>query len=423
MQLSTASINSSLNPYNPLMKKTSPQQAIRDIQHFGEEGGVVPVIDVASTSTFLDPKDMERTFEGELQGCYLYSRHSNPTVNIFGKKIAAMENAEAAVGVASGMAAIACTIDQVFRNDKATSGHIIASRTVYGGTYALFKNILPSRSIEVSFLDITDLKTIKAAIRPETKMIYAETLSNPLLAVSDIQALSVICKKHNIKLVIDNTFTPMIVQPLHHGADIVIHSCTKYISGSSDFIAGAIVGSQEFISSLIDVNFGSVMLTGPVMDPRVAHELYLRLDHLAIRMKAHSSTALFLANKMQAEKLAVIYPGLTNHPQHALMKNIMNADFGFGGIITLECKDSDEARRLSTALQNEKFGLYAVSLGFSRTLMSCSAKSTSSEIPEEEQAAIGLSQGLLRFSIGYTGEPEIMWERFIKSYKKVSSET
>jgi methionine-gamma-lyase len=401
------------------MKKTSPHQAIRDIQHFGEEGGVVPVIDVASTSTFLDPKDMERTFLGELQGCYLYSRHSNPTVNIFGKKIAAMESAEAALGVASGMAAIACTVDQIFLNEGVKKGHLIASRTVYGGTYALFKNILPSRGIDVTFKEITDLKAIEAAIRPDTKVIYAETLSNPLLAVSDIKALSLICKKHRLKLVIDNTFTPMIVQPLLHGADVVIHSCTKYISGSSDFIAGAIIGSEKFIASLIDVNTGSVMLTGPVMDPRVAHELYLRLDHLELRMKAHSNMAAFFANKMQAEKMPVIYPGLATHPQHELLKNVMNKDFGFGGILTLDCVDADQARRLATMLQDEKFGLYAVSLGFSRTLMSCSAKSTSSEIPEEEQKEIGLSQGLLRFSIGYTGDPEVMWERFFRSYKKV----
>ncbi len=401
------------------MKKTSPQQAIRDIQHFGEEGGVVPVIDVASTSTFLDPKDMERTFMGELQGCYLYSRHSNPTVNIFGKKMAAMESAEAALGVASGMAAIACTVDQIFLNEGVKKGHLIASRTVYGGTYALFKNVLPSRGIDVTFKEITDLKAIEAAIRPDTKVIYAETLSNPLLAVSDIKALSEICKRHHIKLVIDNTFTPMIVQPLLHGADVVIHSCTKYISGSSDFIAGAIVGTEKFIASLIDVNTGSVMLTGPVMDPRVAHELYLRLDHLELRMKAHSNMANFLANKMQAEKMPVIYPGLSVHPQHELLKKMMNKDFGFGGILTLECADADQARRLATKLQDEKFGLYAVSLGFSRTLMSCSAKSTSSEIPEEEQKEIGLTQGLLRFSIGYTGDPEVMWERFLKSYNKI----
>jgi methionine-gamma-lyase len=394
-----------------------PDQAMRDIQHFGEEGGVVPVIDVAATSTFLDPKDMERTFQGELQGCYLYSRHSNPTVAIFGKKIAAMEGAEAALGVASGMAAISCAINQLMQNHR--NGHIIASRTVYGGTYALFKNILPTQGLSVSFVEITDLKAIEAAIRPETKIIYAETLSNPLLTAVDLKALSALCKKKKLKLVIDNTFTPMIVQPLKHGADVVIHSCTKYISGSSDFIAGAIAGSQEFISSLIDVNTGAVMLTGPVMDPRVAHELYLRLDHLPIRMEAHGRAAMTLATRMKEEKLPVIYPGLKSHPQHELFSSYSNPHFGYGGILTLECRTADEARILATELQNEKFGLYAVSLGFSRTLMSCSAKSTSSEIPEEERKEIGLSEGLLRFSIGYTGDIDEMWERFIRNYRKV----
>lgn len=400
------------------MKKYNPEQALRDIQHFGEEGGVVPVIDVASTSTFMDPRDMEKTFTGELQGCYLYSRHSNPTVNIFGKKIAAMEGAEAALGVASGMAAISCAIEQVFLNEGPGPGHIVASQTVYGGTYALLKNVLPARGIKVTFVDTTDLKAVEAAITPDTKLIYAETLSNPLLAVSDVRALAGISQKHQLKLVIDNTFTPMIVQPLLHGADVVIHSCTKYISGSSDFIAGAIAGSQKFISSLIDVNHGTVMLNGPVMDPRVAHELYLRMDHLGVRMAAHSKTALYLAQKMKAEGLPVIYPGLESHPQHKLLKDLSGeGDFGFGGILTLECKDADAARVLATKLQNDKFGLYAVSLGFSRTLMSCSAKSTSSEIPEEERCKMGLSEGLLRFSIGYTGDKEIMWNRFIKCYR------
>lgn len=403
------------------MSKHFPEQSIRDIQHFGEEGGVVPVIDVASTSTFLDPADMEKTFSGELQGCYLYSRHSNPTVNIFGQKVAAMEAAPAALGVASGMAAISSTIDQLFRNSGKKGGHLITSRTVYGGTYALFKNVLPHRNIDVSFVDVNDLKAVEAAIRPETQIIYAETLSNPLLSVCDIKALSVIAKKHNLKLVIDNTFTPMMIQPLRLGADVVIHSCTKYISGSSDFIAGAIAGSKEFISSLIDVNLGSVMLNGPVMDPRIAHELYLRMDHLGVRMSAHSKMAQFFAEKMEQEKLPVIYPGLKAHKQHDLMNSMMNPQFGFGGILTLECRDADEARVLATKLQNEKFGLYAVSLGFSRTLMSCSAKSTSSEIPLEEQKAIGLSQGLLRFSIGFTGEPEVMWNKFIKCYRSLNS--
>jgi methionine-gamma-lyase len=401
----------------PLSHTESPEQAIRDIQHFGEEGGVVPVIDVASTSTFLDPSDMERTFQGEMPGCYLYSRHSNPTVNIFGKKLAAMEGAEAALGVASGMAAISCAIDQVFRNEG--GGHLVSSNTVYGGTYALFKNVLPSRGIEVTFAEMTDLKAIEKSFRPDTRVLYVETISNPLLNVCDIRSLSTLCRSKGIKLIVDNTFAPLMVRPLSLGADIVVHSCTKYISGSSDFIAGGIVGSEEFIASLIDVNHGAVMLTGPVMDPRVAHELYLRLDHLPIRMQAHSRMADHLARKMEEIGVPVIYPSLPAHPQHALLKSMANPGYGGGGILTVDCGTSDRARILATKLQDLKFGLYAVSLGFSRTLMSCSAKSTSSEIPEEQQKEIGLSPGLLRMSIGYVGDPDVMWERFSEAWKSL----
>lgn len=405
--------------------RTAPEQAIRDIQHFGEEGGVVPVIDVASTSTFLDPADMERAFHGEMPGCYLYSRHSNATVNIFGKKLAAMENAPAALGVSSGMAAIACAIDQIFRNEARESGrdradgHIVSSNTVYGGTYALFRNVLPTRGIAVDFVDTTNLAAVEKTIRPDTRVLYVETLSNPLLTVSDIRALAGVAKKRKIRLVVDNTFTPLIVRPLDLGADVVVHSCTKYVSGSSDFIAGAIAGTEEFVASLIDVNHGSVMLSGPVMDPRVAHELYLRMDHLPVRMQAHAKMAEFLATRMVETKIPVIYPSLPSYPQHKLLREIANPNYGFGGILTVDCGTADRARILATKLQDEKFGLYAVSLGFSRTLMSCSAKSTSSEIPDEEQKAMGLSEGLLRFSIGYVGDPETMWDRFLRSWKSV----
>lgn len=389
---------------------------------------MVPVIDVAATSTFLDPADMERTFQGEMPGCYLYSRHSNPTVNIFGKKLAAMEGAPAALGVASGMAAIACAIDQIFRNEAksagktgtgAAGGHVVSSNTVYGGTYALFKNVLPSRGIDVAFANVADLAAVERAMRPDTKVLYVETLSNPLLTASDIRSLAAIAVKRGAKLVVDNTFTPLIVRPLDLGADVVVHSCTKYISGSSDLIAGAIAGSDEFVASLIDVNHGAVMLGGPVMDPRVAHELYLRLDHLPVRMQAHGRMAEFLATRMQETGIPVIYPSLPTHPQYELIREMANPTYGFGGILTIDCGTSDRAQVLATRLQDEKFGLYAVSLGFSRTLMSCSAKSTSSEIPEAEQIAIGLSPGLLRFSIGYVGDAETMWNRFRKCWKAV----
>jgi methionine-gamma-lyase len=390
-------------------------QKMRDLQDFGEEGGVVPVIDVASTSTFLNPADMEKTFHGELQGCYLYSRHSNPSVSAFGRKFAAIEGTEAALGVSSGMAAIASTIDQLVKSGD----HIVSSRTIYGGTYALFKNILPRRGVTVSFVDPDDLGAFERAIRPETRLLFTESLSNPLLRMSDLKGLGLLKKKHGLKLVVDNTFVPVLITPADFGADVVIHSCTKYISGASDMIAGVIAGSKEFITSLTDILTGSVMLTGPVMDSRIAHELYLRLDHLPVRIQAHSRHAQFLADRMEEAGIPVIYPGLASHPQHTLMKDHLHPGYGYGGMLTVDCGTSKKAMELASFLQKEKFGLYAVSLGFSRTLMSCPSVSTSSEIPEDEQREMSLSPGLLRLSIGFTGSLKIEWERFERCWKAV----
>lgn len=397
----------------------STLQKIRDLQHFGEEGGVVPVIDLAATSTFLNPKDMEQTFLGEKEGCYLYSRHSNPTVNMFSSKMAALENTEAALGVASGMSAIACTIEQIM-SEFSDGGEILSSQTVYGGTYALFKNVFPKQNIQVQFVDFQNIDEIEKKITSKTKILYAETMSNPLLQVIDIQKLSLLAQKYKLKLVIDNTFTPYLVTPANLGADVVIHSCTKYISGSSDMVAGAICGTKEFIQKLIDVNHGAVMLKGPTMDPRTAHELYMRLDHLHLRMKGHSENALFLAEKLQQKGIKIIYPGLATNPQKNLVDQMFNLQIGYGGMLSIELESSEAAMKLAAALQQEKFGLYAVSLGFSRTLMTVPAVTTSSEISAEDQLKMKLSKGLLRLSIGYVGEPEVMYQRFLKCWNNGS---
>lgn len=394
---------------------SSLKQRIRDLQHFGEEGGVVPGIEFAATSTFLNPKDMEKTFLGEKEGCYLYSRHSNPTVNMFSAKMAALEKTEAALGVASGMAAISSTIEQLMPS----GGEIISSLTVYGGTYALFKNIFPKQGIHTKFVDIEDIDAIEKAITPQTKIIYTESISNPLLKLSPLAKLAVIAKKYKLKLIVDNTFAPCLITPAELGADVVIHSCTKYISGSSDMIAGAICGTREFISQLIDVNTGVVMLKGPVMDPRTAHELYMRLDHLPIRMKAHSDAALFLATALEKNEVPVIYPGLKSHAQAADYNKAIHPDFGFGGMIAIEMASAEKAMQLAQALQNIKFGLYAVSLGFSRTLMTVPAVTTSSEISDEDQIKMKLNKGLLRLSVGYVGQDEIMLDRFMTAYKQL----
>jgi methionine-gamma-lyase len=392
----------------------NPQQNLRDIQHFGEQGGVVPVVDVAVTSTFMKPGDMDKVFSGDLAGCYLYSRHSNPTVDIFSQKIAALEGMEAGLGLASGMAAIHCALRQLMPK----GGHVVASKTIYGGTFALMKNILPQSGITTTFVDANDLNQVKQAITKDTQVLYVETMSNPLLRVADLRSLKQICLQSKIQLVVDNTFAPVLVQPSKFGADVVLHSCTKYISGASDMMGGAVVGSKEFISSLIDINFGMAMLTGPAMDPRVAQELYMRLDHLPVRMAAHSAAAAKLATALFEHKIDVVYPGLKNHPDHKLFSTQMNPEFGYGGMVVVDCKNIKRAQALASELQEIKFGLYAVSLGFSRTLMSVPAVSTSSEIPELDRHGMGLSDGLLRMSIGLVGDSDIMTERFLTCWQK-----
>jgi methionine-gamma-lyase len=396
--------------------KEDKAQKIRDIQHFGEEGGVVPVIDHAATSTFLNPDDMQKVFEGEIQGCYLYSRHTNPSVIMFSKKIAAMEGSESALGLASGMSAITCAVLQVMKD----GGHMIASDTIYGGTWALFKNILPKFGIDITFVDPSKPEEFKNAIKENTRLIYTETMSNPLLSISDIKSLGELSKSNNLKLIVDNTFTPLIVSPIELGADVVVYSCTKYISGQSDLIAGAICSTEEFIGELIDVNHGLAMLSGPVMDPKVAYELYSRLDTLSIRMRAHSNAAETLVEKMQQEKIpGIIYPGIQSYKQYDLFNQMKNENYGNGGMITLDCENLDRATKLARSLQENKFGLFAVSLGFSRTLLSCPSASTSSEIPKEEQERIGLSDGLLRMSIGFCGDEDILAQRFINCFKEL----
>lgn len=401
--------------------KANSDQRIRDIQHFGEEGGVVPVIDLASTSTFLNPEEMEATFAGKKEGCYLYSRHSNPTVNMFSIKMAAFEDTEAALGVSSGIAAISATIEQLTLKQRqgGKRAEVLSALTVYGGTYALFKNIFPAQGIDIKFVDMNNLDEVEKAITSVTQVIYVETLSNPLLSVSPLRKLSQLAKKYNLKLVVDNTFAPGLVTPSHWGADVVLHSCTKFISGASDMIAGVICGTKDFINSLIDLNHGTVMLKGPTMDPRIAYELYVRMDHLPIRIKAHSEAAQFFSKKMLEEKIPVIYPGLTQHPHHQEFIEIANPEYGFGGMISIEIDSPQKAMLLARKLQEVQFGLYAVSLGFSRTLLTVPSVTTSSEITTEDQTKMKLTPGLLRMSVGYSGDLNTMWDRFIKSYREI----
>ena len=369
---------------------------LQDLQYFGEYGGVNPSISDSSTYTFLSAKTMFDTFEGNTEGCYLYSRHSSPSNLYLGEALAALEGTETANVTASGMGAISAVILQLCN----AGDHIVSSRTIYGGTYALMKNFLKKFNIRISFVDTTNLDSVAKSITPKTKMLYCESVSNPLLEVADLQALSKLAKKHDIPLVVDNTFSPLSISPAKLGADIVIHSLTKFINGTSDCVAGAVCGTKEFCLGLKDVNNGAGMLLGSTLDSLRASSILKNMRTLHIRMKKHSENAMYLSKNFEKDGLRVVYPGLKSHVGHEVMKKQYNMEYGFGGLLTLDVGSLEKANALMELMQKKHLGYLAVSLGFYKTLFSAPGTSTSSEIPMEEQIEMGLSNGIIRFSIG-----------------------
>ncbi|MCT8341007.1 aminotransferase class I/II-fold pyridoxal phosphate-dependent enzyme [Flavobacteriaceae bacterium TK19130] len=393
----------------------NPADKIQDLQYFGEFGGVNPSISDSSTYTFLSAKTMFDTFEGNAEGCYLYSRHSSPSNLYLGEALAAMEGTETANVAATGMGAIVPALMQLCQ----AGDHIVSSRTIYGGTYAFLKNFAPRLNINTAFVDITKLDQVEAAITPETKVLYCESVSNPLLEVADIEGLSKLAKKHGLKLLVDNTFSPLSISPAKLGADVVLHSLTKFINGSSDTMGGVMCGTQEFIDELRNVNDGASMLMGASMDSMRAASILKNLRTLHIRVKQHSRNAMFLAEKFQEDGLKTVYPGLTSHPSHELFKKMMNEEYGFGGMLTVDVGSLDKANELMELMQERNLGYLAVSLGFYKTLFSAPGSSTSSEIPEEEQKEMGLSDGLIRFSIGLDNDIERTYRMMKDCMKEV----
>ncbi|CAL2084453.1 aminotransferase class I/II-fold pyridoxal phosphate-dependent enzyme [Tenacibaculum sp. 190524A05c] len=386
--------------------KFKPANKIQDLQYFGEFGGVNPSISDSSTYTFLSAKTMFDTFEGNADGCYLYSRHTSPSNLYLGEALAEMEGTETANVAGSGMGAITPVLMQLC----GAGDHIVSSRTIYGGTYAFLKNFTPKLNINTTFVDITKLDVVENAITENTKVLYCESVSNPLLEVADIRGLAALAKKYNLKLVVDNTFSPLSIAPAQLGADVVVHSLTKFINGSSDTVGGVVCGTQQFIDDLRNVNDGACMLLGSTMDSLRASSILKNMRTLHIRMKQHSKNAMYLAQKFEADGLKTVYPGLASHPSHELFSSMINEEYGYGGMLTIDVGSLDKANELMELMQNKNLGYLAVSLGFYKTLFSAPGSSTSSEIPEEEQADMGLTDGLIRFSIGLDNDIERTYE-------------
>lgn len=406
------------------MKNRNPVETLANTRHeFGEHGGVNMSVEASTTFTVLHSNIMPEIFGGkkgpDQGGCYLYGRHFNPTVYNLSKQLAALEGTEAAYCTASGMSAISATLLQLCNQGD----HIVSSNAIYGGSYALLHDLLPPKTgITSTLVDITDLDAVEAAITPRTRVIYTESMANPTLRIADIPRLSAIAKRQGIKLVVDNTFSPLVLSPIKLGADIVVHSMTKFISGASDHIAGAICADGQFIQQLMDLHTGMLMILGPTMDPQVAFNINLRIPHLPIRMIEHAHRTHTFAERLDEMGMTVTYPGLPGHPDHALMSELHCKDYGYGGILTLDMGTVEKANEFLDLLQNEyRFGYVAVSLGYFDTLMSCSGSSTSSEMTDEDKSAAHISPGLVRLSIGYTGTTEQRWGQLATALKQVGA--
>ena len=392
-----------------------PANKIQDLQYFGEYGGVNPSVSDSSTFTFHSAKKMFDTFEGNADGCYLYARHTTPSSIYLGQALAAMEGTEAANVSASGMGSITSVLMQLCT----ANDHVVSSRTIYGGTYAFLKNFAPILNINTSFVDITNLESVENAITPKTTVLYCESVSNPLLEVADIPSLAKLAKKYNLKLVIDNTFSPLSISPKELGADIVIHSLTKFINGSSDTVGGVVCGTHEMIDSLRSVIDGAAMLFGATMDSLRASSILKNLRTLHIRIKQHSINAMYLAQKFENDGVKTVYPGLKSHPSHTIFKSMMNTEYGFGGMMTIDAGNLKKANALMELMQKENLGYLAVSLGFYKTLFSAPGSSTSSEIPENEQKEMGLSDGLVRFSVGLDNDIQRTYNKMKDCMQKI----
>jgi methionine-gamma-lyase len=395
------------------MTTRNPIERLAEARHeFGEHGGVNMSVEASTTFTVMKPGTMPELFEGRKaapEGCYLYGRHFNPTVYQLGRQLAAIEGTESAYCAASGMAAISAAILQLCNSGD----HVVASNTVYGGTYALLHDFLPAKAnINTTFVDVTDLAAVEAAITDKTRIIYAESIANPTLRVADIPRLAERAHAHDLQLVIDNTFSPLLLSPAALGADVIVHSMTKFINGASDIIAGAVCGSTETIQGLMDLHQGPLMMLGPTMDPTIAAKISLRIPHLALRVAEHARRAATFAERLQERGVPVSYPGLPDHPDFELMKQLRCEDYGFGGILTVNLGTEQKANDLMDVLQNKYgFGFMAVSLGYFDTLMSCPGSSTSSEMTDEDMSSAGIGEGLVRISVGYTGTVEQRWQQ------------
>lgn len=350
------------------------------------------------TSSFIfdTAEDMRAAFNDESDS-YIYSRYSNPNTDEFVNKVCLLEGAEAGVACASGMAAIYSTLAALLQSGD----HMVSCSSIFGATQTILSRYFPKWNISCSYFDAANPEGIEQLIKPNTKLIYAETPTNPGLDVIDLEVLGAIAKKNNLILVVDNCFaTPYIQQPIMYGADLVVHSATKYMDGQGRVCGGVVVGRKDLVKEIYLFS----RITGPSLSPFNAWTLSKSLETLALRMERHCENALYLAGVLegQQEFVTVRYPFLSSHPQSQIAKKQMRLG---GGIITFTLKGGYEAaKKMMDSLQIIKI---SPNLGDTRTIATHPASSTHSKLSEAERLAVGILPGLIRVSVGLENKEDL----------------
>jgi O-succinylhomoserine sulfhydrylase len=365
----------------------------------GEKEHSTPLF-LTSSFVYDSAEDMAAAFADDSLDVNIYSRFSNPSVDEFIKKVCLLEGAEDGIATGTGMASVFST----FMTFLSAGDHIVSASAVFGSTHTIFTKYMPKWGIEYSYFNMNEPQSIEALIRPNTKMLYVETPSNPGLDIIDLKYVSDICKKHNILFVVDNCFaTPAVQQPLSFGADLVIHSATKFMDGQGRVLGGVVVGNKDLIKQL----YLFVRNTGPSLSPFNAWVLSKSLETLYVRMEKHASNALHIAKTLEGHPALswVKYPYLPSHPQYAIAQKQMNNG---GGILTFELKSGLEGGR--KFLNSLKWLSMTNNLGDSRTIASHPASTTHSKLSPEERAAVGITPGLIRLSVGLEHPDDIVEE-------------
>ncbi|MDX8366818.1 aminotransferase class I/II-fold pyridoxal phosphate-dependent enzyme [Cytobacillus sp. IB215665] len=363
-------------------------------------GVIANSVTPAVAYAFENTEEAASVVSGARGGIY-YGRYGNPTTNNLEAQIALLENGEAALGLSSGMAAISSAILANVKHGE----HVLVTKHIYGGTYKFLSTLGPRFGITYDYVDCTDLTMVKQAIRPETRVLFIETPSNPCLTVLDINKLSTLAHEHGLIVVVDNTLmTPLLQKPLELGADIVVHSATKYLNGHGDVLAGFIISNQQQIEYIRKNMMGDL---GQHLNAWDSYLILRGLKTLPIRMKHHCDSAQEIANYLEQHPYisSVYFPGSTTHPQYQLVKEQMN---GCGGIVSFEVKGGfEEAKKFIDRLE---LCMISFSLGDPETLVQHPASMTHFAIPKHERASFGITDGLIRLSTGLEDKRDILFD-------------